>query len=129
MVKIIISERQLKLITETIHPSQAYTDKESLQTVVDGKRNVGFIGAFNNKLKKMVEKLGLGVIEVGNHNFVFYRKEGQREALKLAAIAKRNGGYLPINTPEETYAIGILLGYNEDAVKAFVREKFSDLPF
>lgn len=142
MAKLIISERQFKLIkehlAEEIDPDEAYRDEGAVQTVIDGKRNVGFLATYYADAEALLAKAkeaGLKVISMpqtshkGSSANVIYRDGSEEEAMRLAKIARKNGGYLPIETPEETYEIGILLGYYPDKVKEFVKDKFPDFKF
>ena len=140
MKRLIIKESQLKVIKdyilETIDPEEAYTKSNSLQTVIDGRRNIGFIGTLYDKLEDyidIIQKAGLKIIKVKQPNdkeaIIFYRDGYGEDAERLNKIARRNNGYLPINTPEETYEIGILLGYHPEKVKEFVLQKFKDFKF
>jgi hypothetical protein len=142
MAKIIITERQYNLIkehiSEEIDPNEAYRDEGAVQTVIDGKRDVGFLATYYADAEALLhkaKKVGLKVISMpqSSHKWssanIIYRDGSEEEAMRLAKIAKRNGGYLPINTPEETYEIGILLGYYPEKVKEFVLDKFPDFKF
>lgn len=144
MTKIIISERQYKLIKEnikeTIEPEEAYREESALQTILDGKRGVGFIVAYNDRTQKVIKKVeesGLKIISMPQKEGSFgktiasiiYSTGHEEEAMRLAKIARQNDGYLPTKTPEETYEIGILLGYRPESVKEFVLKKFPDFKF
>ena len=144
MAKIIISERQYNVIKqhikEEIDPSEAYHDEAAVDTIINGKRGVGFLAVYYDKAKVLLQKAldaGLKVISIPQEGGmvkssianIIYRKGYEEEAQKLFKIAKRNGGYLPVNTPEETYEIGILLGYYPEKVKEFVLKKFPDFKF
>ena len=144
MAKIIITETQYKAlkryINEEIHPSEAYSIIDSLLTVIDGKRDVGFEsvkkGSESYKtMMTLIKQNGLAHIELtqfhhpNNVGVIFYNPDAEPNALKLYDIAKRRGGYLPIKTPEETFTIGMLLGYNQEAVKNFVLDKFKGFSF
>jgi hypothetical protein len=144
MTKLIISERQFNLIkehlSEEIDPSEAYRDKDSIDTILSGSRNVGFLAVYYKEHVDLLEKAkegGLKVItmpqDIGSFGKstanIIYRPNHEKEAMRLAAIARKNGGYLPINTPEETYEIGILLGYYPEKVKEFVLKKFPKFKF
>lgn len=142
MAKLIISERQYKLIkehiSEEIDPSEAYKDEQAIQTIIDGKRDVGFLATYYDKAEELLAKAkeaGLKVISMSQDKHpwstanVIYRKGSENKAMQLASIAKKNGGYLPNNNPEEIYVIGILLGYNPEKVKQFVLDKFPDFNF
>lgn len=141
MKRIIITEKQYnkikRILAEEIQPSEAYSEHESLQTVLDGKRGVCFIVDYSKDTKKLINlgvKNGLKKIGIPQQNsdriaYVIYVDGFEENANKLASIARKNGGYLPIKNPEETYVIGILLGYNKESVKTFVLQKFPDFKF
>lgn len=134
MAKIIISEKQLKTIkkriSEEISPREARNHKNSLKSVVDGRRGVGFYGGASEEDIENLINTGLKYIEIGlNNAYVFYSDGNEEQATQLARIAKRNQGYLPVKNPEETYIIGILLGYNKQEVKDFVLKRFPDFKF
>jgi len=144
MAKLIISERQFKLIkehlSEEIDPSEAYRDEGAIDTIIAGKRDVGFLAVYFDQhrelLKKAIEN-GLKYISMpqkissfkNSVAYVIYRPGAEDKAMRLASIARKHGGYIPIQTPEETYEIGMLLGYYEDKVKEFVLKKFPDFKF
>lgn len=137
MIKLIITESQFniikKRISEEIDPSEAYNYNDSLKTVIDGKRNVGFVVATTKKELNDLKNSGLKYIYIENtenyKKFIIYREGGEEDAMKLLKIAKRNDGYLPNKTPEETYEIGILLGYSKDKVIEFIKKRFPDYKF
>jgi len=134
MAKIIITERQYGLIkehlSEEIEPEDAYLHPRALKTVIDGKRGVGFYGGATFADVDALEASGLKYFPLGiNRAYVFYRDGYEKEATQLASIARKRDGYLPTKTPEETYEIGILLGYNPERVKEFVLKKFPDFKF
>ena len=144
MTKLIITERQYRLIKEyideTVEPEDVRRDRPALQTILDGKRNVGFLVIYNQETKELFDiaiKAGLKHISIPQREGSFgktvanviYRKGHEQDAMRLAKIARKNEGYLPVNTPEETYEIGILLGYNPEKVKEFVLKNFPDFKF
>lgn len=135
MPRIIISERQLDVIKRTffeeIDPTEVKNNYNNIQAVIDGRRNIGFLASvYNAKFLDILDKAGIKYIPINNgQSYVFYRPEAKEDAMKLASIARKNDGYLPFKTPEETYTIGILLGYNKEAVKTFVKEKFPNFIF
>lgn len=138
MGKIVISERQYQLIKtkiqEEIEPTEAMNHNSSIQTVLDGRRDIGFFGGATGAEIEKLKKSGLRFIPIGvNNAYVFYRETtesaAEEKAYQLAKIAKRNDGYLPTKSPEETYVIGVLLGYNKNEVKKFVLQKFPNFKF
>ena len=142
MAKILITEKQYKTIkeriTEEINPNEAFDDLDALKTVISGKRNMCFLAKAGNSkydnLIKMAEDAGLKIVSTPQDSgnsiaTIVYRKGAEDSASQLLKIAKRNDGYLPTKSPEETYITGILLGYNKQAVRYFVAQKFPDFQF
>jgi hypothetical protein len=133
-MKIIISEGQFnnlkKRLFETIEPKEAYTFDTSLQTVVNGRRGVGFSGGLNYSELNKLKNSKLKFIHIKDNNaYVYYRDGFEEQAQNLANIARLNNGFLPVKKPEETYTIGILLGYNKESVIEFVKKHFPDFVF
>jgi len=144
MAKLIITERQYNVIkehlSEEIDPSEAYRDEGAIDTIISGKRDVGFLAVYFDEHRELLKNAidnGLKVISMPQQGgsfknsiaYVIYRPSAEEQAMRLAKIARKHGGYIPIETPEETYEIGILLGYYEDKVKEFVLKKFPDFKF
>ena len=134
MAKIIITERQYNLIkehlSEDIDPGEAFNHPDALATVVNGRRNVGFYGGATIDDVKALKASGLKFFALNvNDAYVFYRDGYGDDAMKLAKIARKHGGFLKNETPEEAYEIGMLLGYREDKVKKFVQDNFPDFKF
>jgi hypothetical protein len=133
----------LKILLEEIDPSEAYNDRDAIQTLLDGKRDLAFFTAIGmsrltpKDLTKMIkdhnsqkEKEGkeqekIKILKViGNEYkaFITYRnsEEGLRKAKELKAIAEKYGGFLAWYAEyQDTMKIGKLLGYRMDAVKDF----------
>lgn len=140
MAKIIITEKQYNLIKESIdediHPSDAYRDMDDIQTIIDGKRGVGFIASLSperlNEMVKKADDAGLNVFKIQRAKdaaYVIYADGYEKQARELVNIAQKYNGYLPASpkqgiTPDEVYKIGRLLGYYRDSVIDFVTRKF-----
>lgn len=115
-------------IFEAIKRDEAKTDLDSLQTVIDGKRDVGFI-TIDKSIIDFIEENGIRIIPVrmvDNNTMVgiIYRDGSKHRALDLYQIAKSKGGYLKDETPKEAEDIGALLGYHEDDVRNYVWRKY-----
>ena len=115
---------------ETVNPKEMTNDKSSFFSVLYGKRNICFIGRKHPFYLELAEKNGINVIEVPKNDedepisYIFYKKEKEKEAKELENIALKYNGYLSVNaTAEETYRIGILLEYDEDSIKQFIKSK------
>ncbi len=73
----------------------------------------------------MLQAAGIHLLPTGTrHGYVIYRDGYEKNAHKLLSIIKKNNGYLALNTPEETYEIGKLLGYSEEGIRDFIQNAF-----
>lgn len=123
----------LKLIKEDIDPEEATRDESAIQTVIDGKRNVGAFTVVYNTMGiseegflYIMKKNGLKTIKVPENPhilYVFYRPGSESEAKELASIAKKYEGYFAwYAKDEDTRRIGELLGYRKDKVEDFIQK-------
>jgi replicative superfamily II helicase len=108
-------------LSEEIRASEAYSDYNSIKTIIDGKRDVAFIesSAYIYLISKFY---GLKIIKVPNsRNYIVYRKESEDKAKELLNIANKYGGYLSYTaTEDESRRIGQLLGYNESDIQDYI---------
>jgi len=122
----------IDLIREKISASEAYDDLSSVQTVVDGKRNVSFMSFYGqedeDEMKKLIQDNGLKTLTVnrpGESNVcVIYRPGSEPQAKALRDLAEKYGGYLAwYATEEDTRKIGQLLGYKKSDVENFIKKQ------
>jgi hypothetical protein len=121
-----------KEINEEIDAKEAYSEKGALKTLLKGKRDVAFIPV-NEDLRKFLEKKGFRIILVKPHTktswySIIYNLRGRENAMKLFKIAQNKHGYIGDNTASEAIEIGRLLGYTEDSINAYVRDKYKNKP-
>ena len=118
-----------EFLNETIRASEAYRDENAVETVISGKRDVGFItliGATmsSDKFWSAIEKNGLKTIKVPSNRFeayIYYRPGAEEQAEELRDIAERHEGYLAYYASEkDTRRIGELLGYDKDDIEDFI---------
>ena len=125
-----------KNLNENIDPEEAQTNIDSVQTIVDGKRNIAFVVekgdtpknwervtqmVADNELKSMYVK--------GNphHAYVIYTPEAEKIAMELKTIAEKYNGYLSSNaTAEDTRRIGQLLDYDPEQIELFIKDRYID---
>lgn len=120
-------------LREEISASEAYRDDNALKTVIDGKRDLGFITLKTSHLSKEefwmeIKKHGLKTINIPLNPFncfIYFRKGSEEKALELANIANKHGGYLSYKaTKDETIRIGQLLGYKESDISNFITKNY-----
>ena len=124
------------LMSEDIDPSEAYTDVDAINTLVNDKRDIAFIVKKANtpenweRIKEVIKDNDIRVERVkGNpyEAFVAYLPGSRDKALKLKALAEKYNGYLASNaTAEDTREIGKLLGYKEDKVEEYIAKRNID---
>ena len=127
----------LNILFETIDPSEARNDMDSLKTVIDNKRNVCFLIRNTNqpsqwnKIEELIKQHGLKSMYVkGNPGdaYVVYRPGSENQATKLKDIAEKYGGYLSAKASEtDTRKIGELLEYDPEEVEKFVNKISSNV--
>lgn len=118
----------LENLDEEIDPSEAYTDKGSLKTVIDGKRKIGTLHRPTKDLIRKIESLGLKLRKIESNPqdvYIVYRPDSEKDVDELVSIADKYEGYLSYKaTKEDTIRIGQLLGYSQDSINKFVAEKY-----
>lgn len=123
----------LEILLEAILPSEARNNMDSLNTVIDNKRNVCFLVEKSGSpsewktIQKLISENKLKVMYVkGNpgNAYVVYRSGSENQATKLKDIAEKYGGYLSAKaSKEDTIKMGELLEYDPEEVEKFVQEK------
>jgi len=126
----------LSHLSESISVQEAARDIDAVQTILDGKRDLGFITITTQKLidpRESISALGLAINNGLNLIPLRGRKEGvafviwkedAEAAQKLAQFAESKGGYLRDDTPEEAQFIGRALNYNEDEIAQYVNRNY-----
>lgn len=127
-----------RTLIEAIKASEAYDDMDSIQTILDGKRDIAFLGTIGDpKFEKYDQKVlntmdftvknGLNVIEVENRKrgqaWVIY-KNNRQKAKMLADFAASKNGYLRDETPDEARFVGELLDYDPKDVENYVMKRY-----
>lgn len=119
-----------KLLREAISASEAHTDEGAVQTVIDGKRDLGFITMIGTTLEEtdfwdLIKKNGLKTIKVPSSEheaYIYFRRGAENKAKELWDIAEKYGGYLAHDaTPEDSRRIGQLLGYRESDIEDYIK--------
>jgi len=119
-----------------IDPSEAYNDVDAIDTLKDKKRDVAFIVAKSNTpenweyVQKVIQDNGIKIMYVkGNpyDAYVAYLPGSENKATQLKDLAEKYGGYLASNaTADDTRKIGKLLGYQEDKIEQYIKDRYID---
>ena len=128
MIKLINILKQI--LTEDINAEEAHTELGAIQTIIDGKRDVGAI-AFRaidknvaNYIDELIEENGLKKIEVPSNPYgmgIIFRPGAERQAQELLSIAEKYGGYFSSKaTEEDSRRIGQLLGYKQSNINDYI---------
>jgi len=116
-------------LAEEIKASEAYSDYNSIKTIVDGKRDVAFVGK-STYIYLLSKYHGLKVIKVPNSdNYIIYKKGSEDKANELLDIANKYGGFLHWQaTDEDSRRIGQLLGYNQEDIEDYIKNSKKNKP-
>lgn len=118
-----------QFIWESIRAAEATRDLDAVQTVIDNKRDLGFISLIGSTLPRekfwdMIENNNLKTIKVPGNIFqayIYYRPGAEKKAKELLAIARKYGGFLMWNASEEdSRQIGKLLDYDEQDIEDYI---------
>lgn len=122
-----------EFLLESIRAEEAHRDENAIQTVIDGKRDLGFITIIGSTLPEkvifdMIEGGRLKTIKLpGNTHkaYIYFRPGAEKKAQELADIANKYGGYLSWEaTKEETQRIGQLLNYDKRDIDWYVNKNY-----
>jgi hypothetical protein len=122
-----------QFLTESIRAEEAYQDRSAVQTVIDGRRDLGFITIRTSTLPvaefwTMIESNGLETIPVEGNRYeacIYFRPEALDQALELKAIAEKYGGYLAWDASEaDSRRIGELLGYEDEDIDTYINKNY-----
>lgn len=120
-------------IHESIRAEEASRDFNAVQTVIDNKRDLGFITLIGSTLPKeqfwdMVNDNNLKTLKVKGNSFqayIYYRPGAEKKAKELQNIAQKYGGYLAWNaTEEDSRRIGELLNYNKRDIDSYINKNY-----
>jgi hypothetical protein len=123
-----------EFVNEAIKAEEAHRDKSAIQTVIDGKRDMGFItlktavDLSSNEFWNLVKTHNLGTIKLPQNQFeayIFYNKSAEKKAKELAKIANKYGGFLSYEaTKQESKRIGELLGYDKADIDWYLNKNY-----
>jgi hypothetical protein len=118
-----------KDLKEEIKAKEAYRDEDAIQTVIDGKRELGYITL---KLSTIPEETFWNIIENNKlktlkvpsnpHGaYIYYIEGAESKASRLKDIAEKYDGFLAYYaTEEDSIQIGRLLSYREEDIEAYI---------
>ena len=123
-----------EFLLEAIKAEEAYRDEDAIQTVIDGKRDLGFITLRGTVLDspdefwKLVKKGGLKTLKLPSSNheaYIYYRKGAEKKANELKDIAEKYGGYLSWEaTEKDSRRIGELLNYTKKDIDWYINKNY-----
>jgi len=124
-----------QFLTESIRAEEAHYDIDAVQTVIDGRRDLGFITIRGTTMDvddfwSKVERYGLKTMKVTSNPFeayIYYRdtKKAEKKAKELLEIAERHGGFLAHDATEaDTRRIGQLLDYKKSDIDKYIKERY-----
>jgi hypothetical protein len=135
-MKLKITETQLKRIkkhlSETISASDAYTDEDAMNSVLNGNRSVAFL--LGPTIKKYYDDY---IKDKPNVDLMVVNRDGEgiygdgyilysdiNKAKKLHSIMMKHNGYLSDKSPEEAIENGEALEYHDEDIKAFTDRRY-----
>jgi len=123
-----------EFLLETIKAEEAYRDENAIQTVIDGKRDLGFITLIGTVLDskdefwKLVKKGRLKTLKVPSSKheaYIYFRPGAEKKANELKDIAEKYGGYLSWEaTEKESRRIGELLNYTKKDIDQYINKNY-----
>ena len=125
---------KLKTILETIKAEEAYHDISAMQTVIDGKRDLGWITVKASsdlepkEFWDIIKRENLKTLKVPSNPFeayIYFKPGAERKAKELLDIAEKYEGYLAWNaTEQDSRRIGELLGYRKSDIDAYINKNY-----
>lgn len=125
---------KLKHLIEIIKASEAYYDKTAVQTVIDGKRDLGWTTLKASpdlepeEFWEIIKQNNLKTLRVPSNPYeayIYYRPGADAKAKELRDIAEKYEGYLAWDaTEEDSRRIGELLGYRKSDIDAYIRQNY-----
>jgi hypothetical protein len=121
------------ILNELISAAEARRDEDAIQTVIDGKRDLGFLTLVGSALPKqqfvnMILNNDLKLLHVPSNPykaFIYYRKGAEKQAKELRDIAEKYEGYLSVHaTEEDSRRIGELLGYKQEDIDWYINKNY-----
>ena len=123
-----------EFLTETIRAEEAHRDAGAIQTVIDGKRDMGFItikssvDVTEKEFWALMKTYNLGTIHLSGNVYdawIYFNKRAEKGARELAKIANRYGGYLAWDASEaDSRRIGELLGYDRRDIDSYIKKNY-----
>lgn len=113
----------LSTLKEEISAKEAYNNLGSIQTIISGRRNIGWITFPKKQELSLIRGSGLETLPVplNPNSYIIYRQGFEKEAEELLNIANKYQGRLSVNASEEdSRRIGQLLGYKQSDIEDYI---------
>jgi hypothetical protein len=113
---------------KTIRAHEAHNDDNAIETVINGRRNLGIIGMTYNSLTgnfwDIIKTNNLKVLKIPSNPgdvYIYFRPGAEKQAQELKDIAEKYDGYLAYwATENDTRRIGQLLNYHQKDIEDFI---------
>jgi hypothetical protein len=116
-----------QFINEEIYSGEATNPADSIQSVIDSKREVGYSRLSLDNLRTLelnhISYMKVPREDKFNHYIFYTNKE---KALRLLEISQQHGGKLQDTSFEEAVEIGQLLGYNANSIDEYVFKRYHE---
>ena len=145
-IQTLIGQKKLQeIVNEDIDPLDANTIISSIQTIVDGKRDVGYINLKDvpkdeiKKIDKLVSDNNskadknndkdneIKILDVKGNQYepkIYYKERSKLKAEELKDIAEKHKGYLSHKaTEDESRKIGKILGYSKESIDKYIEKQ------
>jgi hypothetical protein len=114
---------------KTIRAHEAHNDNNAIETVINGKRNIGTIGLIHNSLTgnfwDIIKTNNLKVLKIPSNPqevYIYFRPGSETQAQELKDIAEKYNGYFAYwATENDTRRIGQLLSYHQNDIEDFIK--------
>jgi tRNA nucleotidyltransferase/poly(A) polymerase len=117
------------IVNEEIDASDAYDLNGSLNTLINGKREVGLIVDMNRDIIKKLNDNNINVLPIqrgDQKSYIIYTNK--EKALRLRDIMNSHGGYASDKSPEEAREIGEIFGYSKKSIDDFIKKHYNNVP-
>jgi tRNA nucleotidyltransferase/poly(A) polymerase len=123
-----INNLKISKLKEDIEPKEASNIELTINTIINNKRDVGFVPRLSVMQIKYLNNNGVGLIPIKNkYGIAYILYKNKEKALKLRDYANSKNGFLNDKTPEEARYVGKLLSYSDKSIDEYIKRKYKNL--